>query len=563
MIINRNLKLFNNITFKNYSNINTETSKNDDNKREKNKLIFLRPRINLSFSKGKIKENKSNKYINMKQINIKTFSKNKKQKLKLLNISNNLNKEIKIEKNNIKLIGRRNFSFENIKPKKYKITENIDIKKKYMSKGELFEMIYGKIIKFGNKLDIDIEKNKRIKEILYNKPKFIIDLIEFGYIDEKEIKEFFNIESFNISWNENLEKSYREIRIINSNIFKIVSFLAKTGLLRKLRKNYESKNYVNFYSYNKKELEKMYDTYEQLKKYEYKKLKQAFDKVDDIYLIREILLKQKILNIRKKYFSNKFKNFEENKKLEVNIKKIAEKGKVELLEIKNCVFHVRQNINWKIFPHKKINRLKISKSITKYNEIIKSENNIKNIEFKDKLKKEKIYLKEKIKILKKEKVFEHPEFNWNNFIKKNSENKRIIEYYIIIIQSNFRGFMVKLFLSKLIKGISNIIINLYEYTKFKQLILTIYKKAFEIIESFDITDIQNYYIKINQIKKVIKIMIKNCKTRKLIFKKNEVAIINKITEKNTYILPIRENQEIYSNIPLINLNKYLSYLNLK
>ena len=563
MIKNRNLKLFNNITFKNYSNINTETSKNDDNKREKNKLIFLRPRINLSFSKGKIKENKSNKYINMKQINIKTFSKNKKQKLKLLNISSNLNKEIKIEKNNIKLIGKRNFSFENIKPKKYKITENIDIKKRYMSKGELFEMIYGKIIKFGNKLDIDIEKNKRIKEILYNKPKFIIDLIEFGFIDEKEIKEFFNIESFNISWNENLEKSYREIRIINSNIFKIVSFLAKTGLLRKLRKNYESKNYVNFYSYNKKELEKMYDTYEQLKKYEYKKLKQAFDKVDDIYLIREILLKQKILNIRKKYFSNKFKNFEENKKLEVNIKEIAEKGKVELLEIKNCVFHVRQNINWKIFPHKKINRLKISKSITKYNEIIKSENNIKNIEFKDKLKKEKIYLKEKIKILKKEKVFEHPEFNWNNFIKKNSENKRIIEYYIIIIQSNFRGFMVKLFLSKLIKGISNIIINLYEYTKFKQLILTIYKKAFEIIESFDITVIQNYYIKINQIKKVIKIMIKNCKTRKLIFKKNEVSIINKITEKNTYILPIRENQEIYSNIPLINLNKYLSYLNLK
>ena len=172
-------------------------------------------------------------------------------------------------------------------------------------------------------------------------------------------------------------------------------------------------------------------------------------------------------------------------------------------------------------------------------------------------------MKEKIKILKKEKVFEHPEFNWNNFIKKNSENKRIIEYYIIIIQSNFRGFMVKLFLSKLIKGISNIIINLYEYTKFKQLILTIYKKAFEIIESFDIADIQNFYIKINQIKKVIKIMIKNCKTRKLIFKKNEVDIINKITEKNTYILPIRENQEIYSNIPLINLNKYLSYLNLK
>ena len=39
--------------------------------------------------------------------------------------------------------------------------------------------------------------------------------------------------------------------------------------------------------------------------------------------------------------------------------------------------------------------------------------------------------------------------------------------------------------------------------------------------------------------------------------------MNKIIEKNAYILPIKENQEIYSNIPLINLNKYLSYLNLK
>ena len=148
-------------------------------------------------------------------------------------------------------------------------------------------------------------------------------------------------------------------------------------------------------------------------------------------------------------------------------------------------------------------------------------------------------------------------------MKKSAENKRIIEYYIIMIQSNFRGFMVKLFLSKLIKGTYNIIINLYEYTKFKKLILTMYKKAFEVVELFNPADAQNFITKINEIKKVIKIMINNCKTRKLIFKKNEVDFINKIIEKNAYILPIKENQEIYSNIPLINLNKYLSYLNLK
>ena len=37
-------------------------------------------------------------------------------------------------------------------------------------------------------------------------------------------------------------------------------------------------------------------------------------------------------------------------------------------------------------------------------------------------------------------------------------------------------------------------------------------------------------------------------------------MINKITESNIGLLNVKENQIIYSNIPLINLNKYLSYL---
>ena len=558
MLKKRNLNFLKNIPLYKYSNINTEETKNDLNN---NNIIFLKQRINLSFSK-EIKNKKRSDFINIKQIKIKekAYSNKKKPKIPILNISRNFNKTRKENKINNKKIKKRNYSLNNIRPKLYKLTDDNDNKKRKMSKGELVEMIYGKIIKFNNEIDIEIERNKRIKEILYNNPKFIIDLIEFNQVDKNEIKEFFNIESFNINWNENLEKSYREIRKINSNIFKIISFLSKTGLIRKLKQNYESKNFVNFYNYNQKELEKFYDIYAKIKNYNNKKIKEAFNKIEEIYIIREILIKEKISKIRKEYYSKKLKYFKQKKKSEINLIEITEKGKAELIDIKNCVFHIRQNTNFKIFPFKKINRLKFSKSMTKYNEIIQKEMNIKNIEYKDKIKKEKIYIKEKIKKLKEEKIFPNSKFIFNNFIKKNSENKKIIEYYIIMIQSNFRGFILRIFLSKLIKGIYNIINYLYSYTKFKKLIFKLYKMTFDAVDLFDKTKDPYFNLKINEIKKVVKIMLNNCLTRKLIFKKNEVDMINKITESNIGLLNIKENQIIYSNIPLINLNKYLSYL---
>ena len=573
MIKSRSFKFLKNNPLFNYYTINTEESKNEYKETDNN--------INLYNSKLfshnlKIKIAKNLNLNNIKQIKIKANSNKKKLKIFLPNISNS-NIHLSNKYNNKEYNKKRIYSSSNLKPKNYKIKVNIEdrkismekllkLRKKFsskikMSKGEIVEMTYGNKIGFGNDLDIDINENKRIKEILYNNPKFIIDLIEFGRVDKKEINEFFNIESFNILWNENFEKSYREIRKIDTNIFKIISFLSKTGLLRKLKKNFESKNYIDFYNYNIKEIEKTYDIYEQLKEYEYQKIKEAFEKIDDIYLMRDFLLKEKISKIRKEYYSKRLKKYQEMKKSEIDLKEIIDKGKAELIEIKNCIFHVRQNTDWKVFPYKKINRLKFSKSITKYNEIIKKEMNINNIEFKDKLKKEKIYLKQKINILKSQKVFDNPNFNLNKFIKENKEHKRIIEYYITIIQSNFRGLIVRIFLAKLIKGIHNIINNLYEYTKFKQLILALYKKSFELIDSNIKGDI--FKQKINEINNVVKIMIKYCRTRKLIFKKYEVEIINKIIKYNIGILPIKENHEIYSNIPLINLNKCLTYLKMK
>ena len=547
-----------------YSRIYTEETKINYKEKEKNKILVLRKKLNLSFSKDKIKQKKKIS-LNILPINLKIY----KQKIPLPNISSSthtISKESKEIINN-KKNKKRIYSSNILKPKNYNISDNIEdkiictqkllyLKNKFlskinMSKGEIVEMKFGKKIKFDNILDIFMEKNKRIKEIIYNNPKFIINLIEIGKVDKNDIYDFFNIESFNISWNEILERSYREIRKISSNIFKIVSFLSKTRLIGILKKNFESKNYMNFDNYNQKEIEKIYDIYEKLKKYDNEKIKEALDKINEIYYIRDILLKEKISKIRNEYYSNKLKNYNENKKYEINLKELTEKGKIGLIEIKNCIFHIRQNTNWKIFPYKNINRLKFSKPITKYNEIIKKEIDIKNIEFKDKIIKEKIYIKEKIKILKKENIFQKADFNWNKFIKKNIENKKIIDYYVTIIQSNFRSFMVKIFINKLIKSVNSIIINLYEYSKFKQLILTMYKMTYE-------NDTNN--IKLNQINKVLNIIIKNCRTRKLIFKKYEVDMINKITKSNIGILPLEPNQEIYSNIPLIYLLKYINYI---
>ena len=547
-----------------YSRIYTEETKINYKEKEKNKILVLRKKLNLSFSKDKIKQKKKIS-LNIIPINLKIY----KQKIPLPNISSSthtISKESKEIINN-KKNKKRIYSSNILKPKSYNISNNFEdniictqkllyLKNKFlskinMSKGEIVEMTFGKNIKFDNILDIFMEKNKRIKEIIYNNPKFIINLIEIGKVDKNDIYDFFNIESFNISWNEILERSYREIRKISSNIFKIISFLSKTRLIGILKKNFESKNYINFDNYNQKEIEKIYDIYEKLKKYDNEKIKEALDKINEIYYIRDILLKEKISKIRNEYYSNKLKNYNENKKYEINLKELTEKGKIGLIEIKNYIFHIRQNTNWKIFPYKNINRLKFSKPITKYNEIIKKEIDIKNIEFKDKIIKEKIYIKEKIKILKKENIFKKADFNWNKFIKKNIENKKIIDYYVTIIQSNFRSFMVKIFINKLIKSVNSIIINLYEYSKFKQLILTMYKMTYE-------NDTNN--IKLNQINKVLNIIIKNCRTRKLIFKKYEVDMINKITKSNIGILPLEPNQEIYSNIPLIYLLKYINYI---
>ena len=142
---------------------------------------------------------------------------------------------------------------------------------------------------------------------------------------------------------------------------------------------------------------------------------------------------------------------------------------------------------------------------------------------------------------------------------ENKENKKIILYCIIMIQSKFRGFLVKAFLAKLIRSVDIIIINLDKYLQFKKLILRLYNKTFDEI-IWKRNDNSAFRNSIQDVRKFIKFIIKNNKSRKLVFKKKEIDIINKLTETEIEFRPLKEDQAIYSVKLLLILDKFLFYL---
>ena len=143
----------------------------NNNNEYNNRILFLNKKLNNSF---KSQKSKSKNLIRMNSLN-------KNMKLILPNISSNsvkLNEKREINSRN-NTFKRRVNSLNNIKsiyPKKILMERLLYLRKKfaskkYMSKGELTEMIYGNKIHLCN---FDIKKNKRLKEIMYNRPKFII-----------------------------------------------------------------------------------------------------------------------------------------------------------------------------------------------------------------------------------------------------------------------------------------------------------------------------------------------------------------------------------------------------
>ena len=512
-----------------------------ENLKNKNNIIATEIKVNNSNSSKKGWHNRSLSAQNYTVISIKKKNKNR---------NNLLNHKISLDK----LLYLRSKFFANEK----------------MSRGELTEMMFGNQIPFYKHKSICDDMQNKIYEVLCNNPKLILDLIEKGYVDKKDVIDYFNIKSINISWNDNLEKKFREVVYnkikTNSNMLKTSFFLVNIGFHRILRQKFEDKNFRNTFTYNQEEIDEFSKIYEKLKKYNLNILLEGYSKVDAIYHLREVIINDMIDEIRDKYYHKKLSKFFKNKnKSDIIVEKVVEKEKKELEDMKNYVFHIRENKEMKLFPNKHINKLRFSKSITKINKSIKEVINIKDICIVDKIKKNKNYIKEKIKFFQKQGIFpsisspKNYKFEWKEFMNENKENRKIIKYCIIMIQAKFRGFMVKVFLAKLIRSVDIIITNLDKYLQFKKLVLRLYKTTFDEIiwKRNDNTIFKN---SIKEIRIFIKFIIKNNKSRKLVFKKNEIDLINKLSESEIEFRPLKEEQAVYSVKLLLILDKFLFYL---
>ena len=512
-----------------------------ENLKNKNNIIATEIKVNNSNSSKKGWHNRSLSAQNYTFISIKKKNKNR---------NNLLNHKISLDK----LLYLRSKFFANEK----------------MSRGELTEMMFGNQIPFYKHKSICDDMQNKIYEVLCNNPKLILDLIEKGYVDKKDVIDYFNIKSINISWNDNLEKKFREVVYnkikTNSNMLKTSFFLVNIGFHRILRQKFEDKNFRNTFTYNQEEIDEFSKIYEKLKKYNLNILLEGYSKVDAIYHLREVIINDMIDEIRDKYYHKKLSKFFKNKnKSDIIVEKVVEKEKKELEDMKNYVFHIREYKEMKLFPNKHINKLRFSKSITKINKSIKEVINIKDICIVDKIKKNKNYIKEKIKFFQKQGIFpsisspKNYKFEWKEFMNENKENRKIIKYCIIMIQAKFRGFMVKVFLAKLIRSVDIIITNLDKYLQFKKLVLRLYKTTFDEIiwKRNDNTIFKN---SIKEIRIFIKFIIKNNKSRKLVFKKNEIDLINKLSESEIEFRPLKEEQAVYSVKLLLILDKFLFYL---
>jgi hypothetical protein len=186
------------------------------------------------------------------------------------------------------------------------------------------------------------------------------------------------------------------------------------------------------------------------------------------------------------------------------------------------------------FP-KKLKKLVFSKKFKAQ----KNDNfiDIKNQTTMDMIKHSKIYMKLVIK--KYSSVLNIMKIRHEDFYELNEDTKKICVYFAVLIQTNFRGYMIRKSLIKMNESIKKIIYNIRRYTGFKKMI-------FKTIHMFNV-----YSFK--KLKGLLKIMYKKYKTYRIVLTSE-----NKKTLKK-FCVRFLSNKEIQipNMIKSINLINFL------
>ena len=479
-----------------------------------------------------------------------------------------------------------------------------------LTRGDLTEMTFGKKIPFLKVKTFSDDDQKKIKEVLSNSPKLIINLIENGSVTQEEVIDYFNLNSLHLDWNETLEKKYREIvynkNKTNSNLLKTTFFLVNIGFHRILRKKFEEKHFISTTSYNQNEINEFGALYEKIKKYTFNVLMKGYRKVETIFHMRDIIIHYKITSIRNEFYEKKVKKFRISRNKEEKCLTAANEGeKNDLKFMKKCIFNIRKNnsfilINKGNKSKEKYVQLVNNNSITKINEKVLDKKDYKNMEWKIKLKQSKNYMKSLIKELRKEgklpqrsklkrnktlneyeydyyynnksnkhkynkirkkinvyNTNDNKVFSWKVFYKEEYNHKLVINYFASLIQSTTKMYMIKKWLKKLDGSIRIIQFNLRKYNDFKRMVLGLYLRSAQELGVFCKEDFIMFKTPLMNIRLFIHVLLRNYQACSFFMFDKDIRTVNLLFNYKLVSKEIEVRKIVHSHKLLIYLDRVL------
>lgn len=434
-----------------------------------------------------------------------------------------------------------------------------------LTRGELTEMMFGKKIPMINIKSFSGDYQKKIKKVLSNCPQLIIYLIEYGTVSEKEVIDYFNLDSLSLSWNEELEKIYREIvynkNKTNSNMLKTTFFLVNIGFHKILKQKFDEKHYITTKTYNQKEIDEFAMIYEKMKKYDLQTILRGYSKLEMIFQIRDEIIHNKITSIRNKFFTDKVEKFRKiRNKNEKCLTNANEEIKQECQKTKVLIHNLRENLFKRIPSNGRINTFVFRHPITKLNRSLHNSIDIKNIIHIKKIKQSKMYIKTLITTYQKDGLLPDKEtkgFNWQRFIKKGDNPKKLLNYFTTVIQANIRGYMIRKWLKKMQKCALKIQIKVLKYINYKKMVMHLFKTSVDEIQFIEKCNPELYRAPARRIRQIIHAILRNYPCCSFYIFNKDIEDINLLYDKGFVSKPINVGQIVKSHKLLIFLDNCL------